>query len=154
MPSAGGDTGTGYERYRAVDIDFHRTLSDAGKSPSLGTPNPGMLELVQAILHEDPRNKIIISCGGIGDFGEPLKSAFRMWLRKHGVDTSKISFKDKPRSVAVVDDHALQYTGSNAQQLTSEILRRLRDLETKGPDVPMAGGRMSTNGHARLASRP
>lgn len=152
MPSAGGSAGSSWEKYRAIDIDFHQTLSNALKSPLLGTANPGMLELVQAVLNEDPRNKIIISCGGIGDYGEKLKAAYRMWLRRQGLDPSRFDFEDKPRTVAVIDDHALQYNGHNAPELTREVLRRLRNLETQGPDIlSPAGG--SANGRPQLAPR-
>ena len=158
MPSGGGSAGRDFSKYRQVDIDFHRTISNADHSPMLGEPNPGMIDLMQSVLGQDPRNKIIVSCGGIGDYGEKLKAAFRVWLRKYGVDPARIGFEDKPRTIAVIDDHALQFTGDNTSQLKAEVLRRFQRLETQGPDIPLntpdAGhstGRLAlhTNGRAQ-----
>lgn len=139
MPSAGGSSGQDFDKYRAVDLDFHRTFSNADHSPSLGEPMPGMLEGVKAVLADDPRNKIILSCGGIGDYGEKLKAAFRVWLRHHGLPVARFGFEDKPRTIAVIDDHALQFKGNNANEIWGEVLARLHRLDSKGPDVPLAG---------------
>ncbi len=135
MPSAGKMSDL--TSYRWVKCDIHGCLSTAEHAPDLGSPKPGAVAFVKAVLAV-PGWGLLASCGGFRSEGNDFKAKCDRWFSRYfGIDreTDRLRYVSDDRYIITINDRGVELNDDwpAIQKLTLDRIKRAE--KENDPDV-------------------